>query len=219
MRAPRPRITWPHSPARDRGVVATWNDQRGYGFLQPDDGGPLVFVHCTAVPKGSRRPYEGQALSYELETDDSGKLHVVRAEQVLIDERAEPVPAPTSVVVGICSIAAFVTLFLVIHWVWHGPLIVAVYYLALSILTFGLYYLDKQAAQTGRWRVRESTLVLVGLIGGWPGAVVAQQVLRHKTIKLSFRTRFWFSVILNVGVFASLAWYFSLNPIPGFTLP
>jgi len=60
--------------------------------------------------------------------------------------------------------------------------------------------------------------LLVGLVGGWPGAVVAQQLLRHKTKKLSFRTRFWVTVALNVIVFVLLVWYFSGHPIPGFHL-
>lgn len=47
----------------------------------------------------------------------------------------------------------------------------------------------------------ESTLLLLGLVGGWPGAIVAQQTLRHKTIKLSFRVSFWLSVVVNIGVF------------------
>jgi uncharacterized membrane protein YsdA (DUF1294 family) len=108
--------------------------------------------------------------------------------------------------------------YLVAGWRWGMPLTVAGYYVALSILAFAMYAADKRAAQRGRWRTPENTLILVGLIGGWPGAVVAQQVLRHKTKKLSFRSKFWATVIVNVLVFVLLAWYFNGHPIPGFDL-
>ena len=200
------------------GVVTTWNDDRGFGFLKPDGGGPDVFLHFTAVPRGSARPYQGQQLTFEVERDEKGKTRAVHAEPVLVVERAEPTIRPTSVVVGIGSILAFTAVFLVAHWRWQVPWTIAAIYLALSILAFAMYAADKRAAQTNRWRTPEVTLLLVGLVGGWPGAAVAQQVLRHKTKKLSFRTRFWFTVVLNVVAFVLVAWYSSAHPIPGLNL-
>ncbi len=200
------------------GVVTTWNDDRGFGFLKPDDGGSDVFLHFTAVPRGAARPYQGQRLTFEVERDERGKTHAVNAEPVLVAERAEPTVRPTSVVVAVGSILAFVTVFLVAHWRWQVPWTIAAIYLALSILAFAMYAADKRAAQANRWRTPEITLLLVGLVGGWPGAAVAQQVLRHKTKKLSFRTRFWLTVVLNVIVFVLVAWYSSAHPIPGLVL-
>jgi len=98
------------------------------------------------------------------------------------------------------------------------PWTIAWIYLGLSILTFALYAGDKRAAQRNRWRTPENTLLIVGLVGGWPGAAIAQQVLRHKTKKLSFRTRFWLSVIVNVIAFVVFAWYLNAHPIPGVEL-
>ncbi|MBL1376176.1 DUF1294 domain-containing protein [Zobellella sp. CGMCC 1.18722] len=66
-----------------------------------------------------------------------------------------------------------------------------------------MYGLDKQAARQNLWRTRESTLHLLALAGGWPGALVAQRRLRHKSRKASFQLVFWLSVVANVGV---LAW-------------
>jgi uncharacterized membrane protein YsdA (DUF1294 family)/cold shock CspA family protein len=200
------------------GVVTTWNDDRGFGFIAPDGGGADIFLHFTAVPRGTTRPYQGQRLTFEAERDEKGKMRAVRAEPVLITERAEPPTRPTSVVVVVGSILAFATLFFVAHVRWQVPWTIAGIYLGLSILTFVLYAADKRAAQTNRWRTPENTLLLIGLVGGWPGAAVAQQVLRHKTKKLSFRNRFWFTVILNVIVFVLLAWYTSAHPIPGLKL-
>jgi CspA family cold shock protein len=57
------------------GTVKWFNDTKGYGFIQPDDGGKDVFVHISAVERaGMRNLIEGQKVSYEIQTDKrSGK--------------------------------------------------------------------------------------------------------------------------------------------------
>ena len=75
-------------------------------------------------------------------------------------------------------------------------------YATMSVLTFWVYAVDKRAAVSGRRRVPERTLHRLALLCGWPGAAVAQQVLRHKTIKESFRTTFRWTVVANVAVVA-----------------
>jgi len=77
------------------------------------------------------------------------------------------------------------------------PIFVGVFYLFLSCLAYLAYARDKKAAAEGTWRVAESTLHFLSFIGGWPGAIVAQQKLRHKTIKVVFRNVFWITVVLN----------------------
>lgn len=77
-------------------------------------------------------------------------------------------------------------------------------YLVASIVAFALYAIDKSAAHHGRWRTRESTLHLLALIGGWPGALMAQKVLRHKSKKQSFQVIYWITVTLNCAVLVSL---------------
>lgn len=78
---------------------------------------------------------------------------------------------------------------------------------------FLMYGADKSAAEQGRWRTSESTLHTIALLGGWPGALVARRVFRHKTIKQPFRTIFWFTVIANC---VALAWFVYESPL---TLP
>ena len=81
-------------------------------------------------------------------------------------------------------------------------------YLGASILTFLTYMFDKSAARSNQWRTPERTLHLLGLIGGWPGALIAQKLLRHKTKKLSFRVVFWTTVLLNCS---GLVWLLSYS--------
>lgn len=79
---------------------------------------------------------------------------------------------------------------------------IAAAYLSLGIITFAVYAWDKAAARRGAWRVPEATLHVLAVLGGWPGALAAQQVLRHKTRKQPFRTVFWFTVGLNSAALA-----------------
>ncbi|MGY4857677.1 DUF1294 domain-containing protein [Cryobacterium sp. AP23] len=88
---------------------------------------------------------------------------------------------------------------------WPIPLWVAGLYLVASIVCFVVYAVDKSAAAAGRRRVPERTLHLLGIVGGWPGAIAAQQMLRHKTQKVSFRRAFWVTVVVNLIVFALFA--------------
>ena len=70
----------------------------------------------------------------------------------------------------------------------------------LSVTSFVMYGLDKAAAQRGTRRTPEATLHLVSLAGGWPGALLARHVFRHKTRKQPFRAVFWCTVAANLGV-------------------
>lgn len=80
--------------------------------------------------------------------------------------------------------------------------VVAVAYLSLSAATFVVYAWDKWAARRGARRVPESTLHLLAVLGGWPGALIARQALRHKTRKRPFRTVFWLTVAINCAFLA-----------------
>ena len=72
-------------------------------------------------------------------------------------------------------------------------------YLVTSVWAFLLYYRDKSAAKNGKRRTPEATLHNIALIGGWPGALFAQQLFRHKSSKASFRRAFWATVVLNLA--------------------
>jgi CspA family cold shock protein len=58
------------------GTVKWFNGEKGFGFIQPDDGGKDVFVHISAVERaGMRGLNEGQKISYEMETDRKSGKH------------------------------------------------------------------------------------------------------------------------------------------------
>ncbi len=88
---------------------------------------------------------------------------------------------------------------------WHVPVWAALMYVGASGVCFLAYALDKSAARRGARRTPESTLLMLGLLGGWPGGLLAQQLLRHKSNKASFRAAFWGTVMLNVAGFLLVA--------------
>lgn len=89
-------------------------------------------------------------------------------------------------------------------WARRLPLWVSGLAMVLNLMTFYMYWLDKYAAQQGRWRTAENTLHLVSVLGGWPGAWFAQQILRHKSRKAAFRATYWASVVTHCA--ALLGW-------------
>jgi uncharacterized membrane protein YsdA (DUF1294 family) len=104
-------------------------------------------------------------------------------------------------------IIAFAGIYLAADLAWAIPPALALVYLGASLACFTAYAIDKSAARSRGRRTPERTLLLLGLACGWPGAVLAQQWLRHKSSKASFRARFWLTVLANVGLFAAFGWW------------
>jgi len=76
---------------------------------------------------------------------------------------------------------------------------IVAFYAVISVIAYITYAIDKKAAIKNRRRVSEKSLHLLGVLGGWPGALLAQQRLRHKTQKTAFQLMFWLTVTLNVA--------------------
>lgn len=82
----------------------------------------------------------------------------------------------------------------------------ALVYLLASLLTFVVFAFDKAAARRGSRRTPERVLYALAFAGGWPGALLAQRVLRHKSAKPAFTLRLWLSIGAHVAVCGTLAW-------------
>lgn len=100
------------------------------------------------------------------------------------------------------AIPGFVLVYLGVSVAARVPAWIALLYLAMSVVCLLAYAIDKSAAVAGRGRLSEQSLLMLGLVGGWPGGLLAQQLLRHKSSKASFRRAFWGTVALNVAGFA-----------------
>jgi uncharacterized membrane protein YsdA (DUF1294 family) len=83
-------------------------------------------------------------------------------------------------------------------------------YLSMSALAFALYAADKRRAARGQWRISEATLHTIELLGGWPGAIVAQHLLHHKRQKPRYMRVFWLIVAIHV-----IAWSIEFSSCRG----
>lgn len=104
-------------------------------------------------------------------------------------------PAFTALLVA----GGFIGLVAVMALLGWLPMLVLYTYAGASLALFALYFIDKHSAQNGSRRTPEATLHNLALLGGWPGALIAQQLFRHKTSKASFRRVFWATVVLNIA--------------------
>jgi uncharacterized membrane protein YsdA (DUF1294 family)/cold shock CspA family protein len=197
---------------RFEGTVKSWNDDRAFGFIEPSQGGQEIFLHITALPARASRPALSQRVTFELELNRDGKKRAknVQFAQPPRSPRPQRSRQPPSTAqwggATLFAIPAFLLVYLAAALFWHVPLAVGAAYVGLSVMCFLTYANDKFAAKSGAWRTPESTLHLLALLGGWPGALLAQQFLRHKSTKASFRTEFWATVVINVGAFLVLSY-------------
>ena len=189
---------------RYKGKITTWKDDQGFGFVTSCDGGEKAFVHIKSFLKRSRRPAEGDLITYELTIDDKNRS---RANNVMFsNERATATSTSRKISTGTVFAALFCCFLMTATFMGRLPLAVLGVYLAASVIAYFAYAIDKDSAENNRWRTQESTLHLFGLIGGWPGALLAQKMLRHKSKKEEFQTVFWATVVLNCG---ALGWLFT----------
>jgi uncharacterized membrane protein YsdA (DUF1294 family)/cold shock CspA family protein len=186
---------------RSKGKLAVWNDDKGFGFITPLAGGNQVFVHINAFANRERRPEVGDVISYALSKDNQGRTCAANA--TLAGDKLKKKTARKSRAPAILFALLFLGGVGVSVHLGALPVGILVTYAALSLMTFLVYASDKSAARSGRWRTKEGTLHLFALAGGWPGALIAQQALRHKSKKMSFRLVLWLTILMNC---AALVW-------------
>jgi uncharacterized membrane protein YsdA (DUF1294 family)/cold shock CspA family protein len=186
---------------RFEGTLKTWNDDRGFGFIEPTHGGQEIFVHIKAFGHRDGRPQVQQLVSFEVEPAPDGRKRAKNVEllRVVVPRRTALKDSPAKWGgATLFAIPAFGSLFVLLAVLWKPPALLALSYVVTSLVTFCAYALDKRAARLGARRTPENTLHVLAFAGGWPGALLAQQFLRHKSAKQAFRKVFWATVVTNV---------------------
>ena len=127
-------------------------------------------------------------VTYDLAIDEKNRPRAVRVRRSIpIRPKSRAAGASTSNPIPLIIASLFVLLVVAATLAGRLPQAVILTYGVVSILTFLVYWHDKSAARSGQWRTQESSLLFLGLAGGWPGAVVAQILLRHKSGKRTFQ--------------------------------
>ena len=187
-----------------QGKIIKWDQDKGFGFIEPSGGGDDIFIHKTALLNRKRTPQVNDKLEFSISTDKQGRYCAAKARFA-----GEKKPASSYKKTSPFSIylsCAFLVALCVAYGLGVVPKLLLFYYLALSLTALVYYFVDKSRAQRGAKRIREKSLHFVSLAGGWPGAAIAQQVLRHKSVKVEFRVVYWATVMVNIG---ALLWLLS----------
>jgi uncharacterized membrane protein YsdA (DUF1294 family)/cold shock CspA family protein len=191
---------------RYAGKISRWKDAQGYGFVTPVGGGKEIFVHISSFVNRQRRPIGDEMVSFETVEDDRGRM---QTKKVLF--AGERMPSPPryftkdkNAKVFFVIAAAALVLITIAALLGKLPLLTPLIYLGASVIAILAYAIDKSAAQRNQWRISEYMLNIIALLGGWPGALVAQRLFRHKISKKSFQVVFWIIVVFNCGILTML---------------
>jgi uncharacterized membrane protein YsdA (DUF1294 family)/cold shock CspA family protein len=171
--------------------IVEWNADKGYGFV--DTGTRRVFLHVRDFAERHKRPEVGDVIVFTLGTDSQGRTCAVHAVhhndggRIRLRHLLLLLALLVSPGLAIWRLAPIVNV----------PLLLGLWALV-SLVTYALYASDRQRARAGEWRVPEAMLHFAELVGGWPGAFLAQRRLRHKCAKLGFQVVFWLIVAIHV---------------------
>ena len=197
--------------ARQAGELVLWDDERGFGFIVADDG-QRCFVHIKAIGRIATRPRVGDRVTFALTPGRDGRpaardVQIAGANPVNMAASrrgAVPVQQASGNWLFTTGAALIVVLAFAVVLLGRAPTWVAVAYLTLGVVSIVVYWFDKRAAESGRWRVSERSLHTIDFIGGIAGGLVAQQLLRHKTSKQSFAVVTAMIALLHIAVLAGL---------------
>lgn len=174
---------------KQKGKINKWNDEKGYGFIQPDDRSNNIFLHISGL-NNNRRPRVGDRISYQLERDRSNRICAKNAQ--LEGVLPSGMNLGSLLIMLICPITLGWGLginYFTVSLLWYS---------FINTVTFLVYGNDKHRAKQDKWRISENKLHTLELLGGFTGALIAQEHYRHKSKKISYRIGFWFMVFLHV---------------------
>ena len=203
--APPPQEKLP--AGEQKGFIVMVNPKDGYGFIRPEANrnieGKDVHFALRQV-EGHKNVRQGQAVSYYVTRSDKGVTAIkVRPGSAL------SIPYLKFLIIGIASALLLLAgLVIVFNQPSSLPVWLALWVVAFSIATYGVYAYDKGQAQSGGLRVPEPVLHLMEALGGTPGAFIAQRVIHHKNKKKQYQVVFWLIVAAQATV---LIWYFLLR--------
>ncbi|WP_300464889.1 DUF1294 domain-containing protein [Desulfobacula sp.] len=182
----------------EKGTLISWNNDKGYGFIRPYNNTKDIFFHVKSLPHYQRRPKVKDVLMYEVGIDEKQQhyAHSVKIKGIAWSYFTIIWPSMT-------LLFGLYVYFVLQQKLSFHPLAI---YAGMSLLTIRAYSRDKRAARLGTWRTSELRLHIFEMLGGWPGALLAQRCYRHKSRKIKYQIIFWL-IITSHGVL----WYYALT--------
>ena len=183
--------------ARQRGRITEWRDDNGFGFITPSAGGRRLFFHVSALQQRHQRPLGNELVTFEPTLNARGPVAV----DVAYVGRAmhDVAPPPKRRLLPALLGLGFLATLGVLAGSGRVSILLPLFHAGMSLLTFLAYGYDKRAARGNFHRTPERTLHAWALFGGWPGAALAQWLLRHKSQKRSFQTTFAVCVVIHLA--------------------
>jgi uncharacterized membrane protein YsdA (DUF1294 family)/cold shock CspA family protein len=166
--------------------IVEWNDEKGYGFLQA--GNSRLFLHRRDFAERHKRPAVGDVIRFIGGVDAHGRTCAKNA--VHVNDGGRITVLAGLLLVCLLALPAFALHRRGVDFSWVG-----MYVLAIGAASYGCYALDKRRARAKEWRISEAELHFTELLGGWPGAFLAQRRLRHKVSKAGYQFVFWLIVL------------------------
>lgn len=171
------------------GTITQWMDDKGYGWVEAD--GKRWFVHAKDFERGQRRPKSGEEVRFSPGLDPKGRSCAKSV--TFVNAGKGRISSGTWILLCLLMLLPTLAFLRLPIPLWAGPSVM----LLVSAICFARYANDKNSAVTGSWRVSEPELHLMELLGGWPGAFIAQRRLRHKCSKPAYQVVFWTIVFIH----------------------
>ena len=199
--------------ARQQGQIKKWQEDKGFGFIETE-AREQIFFHVSEF-KAQRRPNIGEEVVFSVEYDNQGRMQAKQVQELgfvkqqmaqknkQIRQRNHKRSIQADFEAGqkkrlFVGVGFYLVLILLAAMHKLSWLVVG-WYAVLGLVTYLMYAKDKAAAQRNEWRTPESTLHLLSVLGGWVGAMVAQNYLRHKSQKSEFRIAYYLTVLINLA--------------------
>jgi uncharacterized membrane protein YsdA (DUF1294 family)/cold shock CspA family protein len=218
---------------KKQGIVVKWDIEKSFGFIRSPDTPTDIFFHHRDYSE-NRSPVEGLSVTFQ-EIHVGGKgpraLSVTPSLNAIVSAPPTPSPddlapllpravrAPRGIPLHVKKredrlywsalglMGVWLLLWLIGIGLGRFPWVILTAVALLNLATFYVYWRDKEAAVQGGWRASENQLHGLAVLGGWPGAWFAQQILRHKSNKKPFRVLYWATVAVNlIGLLGWLIW-------------
>lgn len=188
------------------GIVSTWNEEKGFGFITPTRDAKKIFFHIKDFSDLHKRPVVNLKVRFSASRDSDGRQCAVNVIPLKGHKKLRKTTWQRSYSLLIAGVFSCILFYLCDSRVL--PVEIAGLYGTMSFLTATIYVKDKKAALSGQWRTPENKLHALSLFFGWPGAMLAQSFLRHKSSKTSFRIIYWLTIIANCSF---LYWLVTLD--------